>query len=74
MNAQQPDTAPPAAKLVQTAPAPRPDPALPDFEHRFATAGGVRLHCVTGGMESGEARKQHIGARPSIFPGKDVNP
>ncbi len=54
MIAQQPDLSSSAVKLVRAAPTSRPEPALPGFQHRFATVKGVRLHYVTGGKEDGE--------------------
>ncbi len=40
-------------RLIETAPASRPEPGLEGFEHRFATVEGVRLHYVTGGKPDG---------------------
>ena len=74
MNAQQPDTAPLAAKLIETTPASRPEPALPGFEHRFATIGGVRLHYVTGGREDGETVVLLAGFPESWFAWRKVMP
>jgi pimeloyl-ACP methyl ester carboxylesterase len=72
MNSQQ--SAPPAAKLVETAPASRPDPELPGFEHRFATIGGVRLHYVMGGREDGETLVLLAGFPESWFAWRKMMP
>ncbi len=56
MTAQPAPTAPPpAARVIEAAPASRPAPGLDGFEHRFRTVDGVRLHYVAGGKPGGDA-------------------
>ena len=43
-----------AVRTVQAPPVARAEPALPGFEHRFATVEGIRLHYVRGGPADGE--------------------
>lgn len=74
MNNQQPDATLPAVKLVETAPASRLESALPGFEHRFATIGGVRLHYVTGGREDGETLVLLAGFPESWFAWRKMMP
>lgn len=74
MIAQQPDLSQSAAKLVRTAPAPRPEPGLPGFQHRFATVEGVRLHYVTGGRDDGELVVLLAGFPESWFAWRKVMP
>ena len=70
----QPNLAPPAARLIETSPASQPDLALPGFEHRFATVGGVRLHYVTGGKVDGEVIVLLAGFPESWFAWRKMIP
>jgi len=72
MIAQQPDLSSSAVKLVRAAPTSRPEPALPGFQHRFATVKGVRLHYVTGGKEDGEVVVLLAGFPESWFAWRKV--
>ena len=70
----QPNPVPSTARLIETSPAFRPDLALPEFEHRFATVGGVRLHYVTGGKQDGEVVVLLAGFPESWFAWRKVMP
>ncbi|WP_428391371.1 alpha/beta fold hydrolase [Lichenicoccus sp.] len=73
MNAPQ-NPAPAAARLIETSLASRANPALPGFEHRFATVDGVRLHHVTGGKPDGEVIVLLAGFPESWFAWRKVMP
>ncbi len=70
----QPHPAPLAARLIEAPPASQFDPALPGFEHRFATVAGVRLHYVTGGKENGEVLVLLAGFPESWFAWRKIMP
>ena len=70
----QPNPAPSAARLIKTLPASHYELALPGFEHRFATVGGVRLHYVTGGKQDGEVIVLLAGFPESWFAWRKVMP
>ena len=63
---------PPANRLIEPAPASRPDPELAGFEHRFRTVEGVRLHYVVGGREHGDALVLLAGFPQSWFAWRKV--
>jgi pimeloyl-ACP methyl ester carboxylesterase len=67
-------TSPAASRIVDPGPFSLPDPALPGFEHRFATVEGVRLHYVVGGKASGETVVLLAGYPESWFAWRRVMP
>jgi pimeloyl-ACP methyl ester carboxylesterase len=60
------------ARMIEASPASRPEPALAGCEHRFATAGGVRLHYVSGGKEDGDVVVLLAGFPESWFAWRKV--
>ena len=63
-----------AARAIGTSPASRPDPDVPDIEHRFETVNGIRLHYVTGGKPDGEVVVLLAGFPESWFAWRKVMP
>jgi microsomal epoxide hydrolase len=65
---------PVATRILDRGPATRPDPALPGFEHRFATVEGTRLHYVEGGRPEGGTIVLLAGYPQSWFAWRKVMP
>jgi microsomal epoxide hydrolase len=63
-----------APRVIDTRPGSRADPTLEGFEHRFATADGVRLHYVVGGRDDGDAVVLLAGFPESWFAWRKVMP
>ena len=64
----------PTSRKIEAPPTSIADAALHGFEHRFATVGGVRLHYVTGGRESGETLVLFAGFPESWYAWRRVMP
>ena len=63
-----------SARVIETPPSSRPEPALDGFEHRFETVDGVRLHYVTGGRKDGEVLVLLAGFPESWFAWRKIMP
>lgn len=74
MQPQPQRASPSTVRMIEAAPASRPDAGLDGFEHRFATVDDVRLHYVSGGCADGDTIVLLAGFPESWYAWRKVMP